>query len=301
MPEPVQPENTEDELLQPDSGPGGNENSDQHLAEDETADSASSAGEGVGEDGEELVPLRHLLDTRSKLTQAQQRERELAEWKETYEPLLLEFQARVPEYRQAIVSSHQLAQEKEFLLRQMDAYKAAIKQARETGDFDFDPEAKEREYALMQGLQKLNQIDSILDQKLAGIQEQFQRQQQDTARYMEQTREKQGKESKFLSELDKILEKAPELESQRESFMRQHSADPDASAQEIAGWAAELARRARVTRAAGKNAAARRQPKSASGPSAISPGGDGGSPTSYAGMTIRQIVEAKRKERQNLA
>jgi hypothetical protein len=294
----VQPDTHEDDDLQPNAG-SGEDNIDQDLAEDETADSASSAEGDSGDDDEHYVPLSQLLEVRHKLTQAQYRERELSEWKEQHEPLLLEFQGRVPEFRQAITERQQLLQEKEAWTRRAEALQAAMLRAKETGEVDFDPAQQEREQALMLGLQKLNQIDTILEQKMTGFQEQLQRQQREQAQYMESVRLHQESETKFTSELDKILEKAPELEVQRDAFMRQHQASPEASAEEIAGWAVDLATKARVTRAARKNANAKRQPKSASGPSA-KPASDEPRAQDYSGMTVRQIVEAKRKELRSL-
>ena len=182
----------------------------------------------------------------------------------------------------------------------MEAAQAAILRAKETGDFDYDPKAAMRENALMQGLQKLNQIDSILENKMTGFQQQLAQQQAHQTQQMEQQRLYRDAESKFTSELDKVLANAPELEVQRDAFMRQHQADPRASAQDVAGWAADLAKRARVTRAAGKNAAARRQPRSASGPSSIPSTPFVDETVKYAGLTIREIVNAKRKELEDL-
>ena len=289
-----------DEGLLPDSG-AGTTSIDHVPADDETAGApASSAGEEQVETDEEehLVPLRHLLEARSRLTATQQREREAADWRAQYEPLLLEFQARVPEFRQAVQERHSLLQEKEIMTRRVEAQQAAMLRAKETGEFDFDPDKEEREYALMKGLQKLNQIDSILDEKLSGLQQHFAQQQAEQTQRAEAVRRYETGEAKFTTELDKLLEKAPELDSHRDSFISQHRAQPGLSAQEVAGWAADMAIKARVTRGGVKNAAARRQPRQASGPGGT--GSGTGDTPSYEGMTIRDIVNAKRKELRDL-
>lgn len=280
MSEHDQPDNIGDEQLQSD--PGADESRlDQTTDGDTDGESEAPADSGSGgqddQPEERVVPLRVLLEERSKADQRiallQQRESELSKWREENEPILRNVNDRLPAIRQAMQELEMTRVEKARLEATVNAMRQAAARAKETGTFDFDEGSLAREYEARQLLQQIAQRQENLESSLS---QRFQ--QSETQRLLDMERaaaerKQLERSAAFTADLDKMLAEAgdPDLLIQRDKFIAQHRLQPEATAKDVAGWAVDLAKRAKGTRASMKATTARTMPKTQAGSGATEP------------------------------